>query len=114
MWGLGKTPIKLPALEKYLSDYPKTQTAKKLFLGFSQGFQLYYTGPRIHIQSKNLISAYEHHNELREKIMKEVELGRVGGAISGSTNFKPPHISYRSGAKGGQIWLEIYNTPLIS
>lgn len=79
VWGLGKTPIKLPALEKYLSDYPKTQTAKKLFLGFSQGFQLYYTGPRIHIQSKNLISAYEHHNELREKIMKEVELGRVGG-----------------------------------
>lgn len=79
MWGLGKTPIKLPALEKYLSDYPETQTAKKLFLGFSQGFQLYYTGPRIHIQSKNLISAYEHHNELREKIMKEVELGRVGG-----------------------------------
>lgn len=77
VWGLGKTPIKLTPLEKYLSDYPKTQTAKRLFLGFFQGFQLYYTGPRIHIQSKNLVSAYEHHNELREKIMNEVELGRV-------------------------------------
>lgn len=79
LWVLGRTPIKPHVLDKYLSCYPNTLIAKKLSLGFSQGFQLHYWGPRIHLESKNLISAYEHHNELKEKITKEVELGRIGG-----------------------------------
>ena len=75
LWVLGRTPIKPHVLHKYLSCYPNTLIAKKLSLGFSQGFQLHYWGPRIHLESKNLISAYAHHNELKEKITKEVELG---------------------------------------
>lgn len=44
---LDKPPIKLPALDMYC--YPNTQTAK-ILLAFLQGFQLYYTAPRFHIQ----------------------------------------------------------------
>ena len=70
LWVLGRTPIKPHVLDKYLSYYPNTLIAKKLALGFSQGFQLHYGGPRIHLESKNLISVYEHHNELKEKIAR--------------------------------------------
>lgn len=51
VWDLGKTLIELPALEKYLSCYPNTQTAKKNCLDFHTRFILItYTGPRIYIQ----------------------------------------------------------------
>lgn len=38
-WGLGKTPIKLPALEKYFSCLSKYSDCKILLLGYSQVFK---------------------------------------------------------------------------
>ena len=43
------------------------------------GFSLKYCGPRTHRESPNLISALENGNELKNKIEKEVSLGRVMG-----------------------------------
>lgn len=40
---------------------------------------MHYLGPRLPIQSKNLVSAYENHRETWDKICKEIELGRIGG-----------------------------------
>ena len=62
-----------------MDQYPNTELAHKLYLGFTQGFKLHYLGLRIPIQSKNLVSAYKNHRETWDKICKEIELGRIGG-----------------------------------
>lgn len=49
--------------------------ASRLIQGFSQGFKLQYTGPRLLIQCKNLKPAVE----LKDKIDKENEMGRIQG-----------------------------------
>ena len=79
IWGLGKTPIKVSVLSKYLADYPNKHVANKLLSGFSEGFYLHFSGPRTHIDNHNLVSAYQHPRELLEKIQTEVALGRVAG-----------------------------------
>jgi len=55
------------------------EDAELLLSGFSEGFRLNYTGPRVSIISKNLISAELHKNETRDKLDKEVKLGRILG-----------------------------------
>ena len=79
IWGLGKTPIKVSVLSKYLADYPNKHVANKLLSGFSEGFYLHFSGPRTHIDNHNLVSAYQHPRELLKKIQTEVALGRVAG-----------------------------------
>lgn len=53
VWDLGKTLIELPALEKYLSCYPNTQTAKKNCLDFHTRFILITQGQEF-IFNKNI------------------------------------------------------------
>jgi hypothetical protein len=79
IWDLGKTPVRVPALKKYLDQYPRREVANKLFQGFTKGFKLHYLGPRLPIHSENLISAYEHHLEVKDKLSKEIDLGRISG-----------------------------------
>lgn len=51
--------------------------------GLTNGFRLNYSGPRVFRESPNLLSAREHHEELKIKIDKEVELGRISGPFEG-------------------------------
>lgn len=52
----GWTPIILVVLEKYLTNYSNQADAKLLLDGFSNGFHLQYTGPRMASEAKNLFS----------------------------------------------------------
>ena len=38
IWGLGKTPIKVSVISKYLADYPNKHVTNKLLSGFSEIF----------------------------------------------------------------------------
>lgn len=51
LWALGRTPIKVQNLSKYLDEYPDVRAACFLRNGFAKGFQLNYTGPRLHVTS---------------------------------------------------------------
>ena len=50
-----------------------------LLSGFSEGFRLQYTGPRVSVFAKNLVSAENFKSETRNKLQKEVDLGRILG-----------------------------------
>ena len=54
---LGHTPIKLEPLAQYLENYKNKKDALYLLDDFTKGFQLQYSGPRISIFSKSLVSA---------------------------------------------------------
>lgn len=72
------TPVSVKVLEQYLQGYD-TLKSNKLLLGFSEGFLLQYTGPRQFRDAKNLKSADDNKSTLKEKIEKEVSLGRIAG-----------------------------------
>jgi hypothetical protein len=76
---LGKTPIKVDNLRHYLKIYPNRDDAFVLLDGFTSGFRVNYTGPRIAFNCKNLISAEQHEAELNVKVSKEIEAGRIVG-----------------------------------
>ena len=54
IWALGKSPIKVEVVQKYLRNYPLKDVAQELSEGFLNGFRLKYTGPRVHRESPNL------------------------------------------------------------
>lgn len=79
MWTLGKTPIKLDVLKKYIDSYDKISDRELLVTWFSEGLRLQYTGPRQAVTSKNLLSADENRLETLAKLQKEIDLGRIIG-----------------------------------
>ena len=79
IWALGKSPIKIEIVQKYLRNYPLKDVAQELSEGFLNGFRLKYTGPRVHRESPNLLSAVQHKDALKDKIQKEINLGRIAG-----------------------------------
>ena len=76
------TPVKPKILAKYLETYPDQSVSRLLTEGFSFGFYLQYSGPRLHVEYENLKSINAHENEAIEVVMKEVELGRKAGPFS--------------------------------
>jgi hypothetical protein len=62
-----------------LQNYPLKEVAHELSEGFLKGFRLKYTGPRIHRESPNLLAAFQHTEALKDKIQKEINLGRMAG-----------------------------------
>jgi hypothetical protein len=76
---LGKSPLKIEIVQRYLQNYPLKEVAQELSDGFLKGFRLKYTGPRIHRESPNLLSAFPHTEALKDKIQKEINLGRIAG-----------------------------------
>lgn len=79
IWYIGKTPFNQLVLNNYLVNIPNKTIANKLLSGYSLRFCLHYSGPRLHIESSNLISAHQHPRETMEKIANEIKLGRIWG-----------------------------------
>jgi len=76
---LGKTPINIGVLCDYLQIYPNGQDADLLIDGFQNGFRLGFVGEKIGTEAKNLKSARLNPALLKEKIDKELSLGRFAG-----------------------------------
>ncbi|XP_033738733.1 uncharacterized protein LOC117326194 isoform X1 [Pecten maximus] len=72
------TPIKVQVLLPFLEGYPR-DAFQFLYKGFTNGFTLKYQGPRIFRLSKNLKSALDNPTALKQKINKEIQLGRIQG-----------------------------------
>lgn len=76
---LANTPINVDHLATELQSYPDKSIANELISGFRDGFKLHYCGPRIPMEAKNLKSARENPHIIREKLLKEISLGRMAG-----------------------------------
>ncbi|XP_062572703.1 uncharacterized protein LOC134234654 [Saccostrea cucullata] len=66
----------------YLSFFPNQTVANELKNGFELGIYLYYEGPRVSTTCKNLVSVNDHPKEVKEKIDKEISLGRIAGPFN--------------------------------
>lgn len=75
----GSTPVNVKSMCPYLAIYPNQSVAFELRNGFTYGFFLQYQGPRISTTCNNLVSVQDHPNEVKEKIDKEISLGRIAG-----------------------------------
>ena len=60
-----------------LKNYPCKDTVSELTEEFFNGFRLHYAGPRFHKESSNLVSSSQHKDELKTKVQKEIDLGRI-------------------------------------
>lgn len=69
-------------LNDLLKNYKNLNDAKLLLNGFKFGFRLQYKGPRISRISKNLLSAETNKEETKQKLLKEVQLGKMLGPFS--------------------------------
>ena len=87
LWDKGWTPIKITVLQKYLANYKNQIDAKLLLDGFTKGFHLQYTGPRMAVDAKNLNSANIYKFETLNKLQSEVQLGRMIGPFKEKTHF---------------------------
>ena len=70
---LADTPVKTDALLKAIEQYPNATDKFIIANGFQFGFKVGYDGPRFPNNCKNLTSAYEHVNELGEKLDQELK-----------------------------------------
>lgn len=50
-----------------------------MYRGFTEGFRLQYTGPRMSVCSSNLASASQFKNETLNQLEKEIQQGRLLG-----------------------------------
>ena len=82
LWALGKSPIKIDRLAQYLHIYPNKGIAELLLEGFTEGFRLNHTGPRVPVFSKNMKSAEENLEFLNAKLKEEVQHGRMIGPFN--------------------------------
>ena len=87
---LGKSPLNNEAFCFYLDKYPNRADAELLKNGFSYGFHLGFVGERTSTDAHNLKSARLNSIILKEKINKEVELGRFAGPFK-----TPPYSNLR-------------------
>jgi hypothetical protein len=76
---LGYSPINLPILSKLLSVYPDREAADILYNGFRYGFRINYAGPTVPYESRNLKSVLNNPAIAWEKVMHEVNAGRIAG-----------------------------------
>ena len=73
------TPIKLDVLRDMLMQYPNTVDADVLLKGFTSGFSLGFSGPRIGRLADCLKSAKDLPLVVLDKIAKEQSLSRIAG-----------------------------------
>lgn len=63
----------------YIQDYPHQEDKQFLLQGFSKGFKLNFAGPRTLTESKNLKSAQQHPDQIKNILDQEIKLGRMAG-----------------------------------
>ena len=68
LWDLGKTPINLSVLKKYIESYDNESDRNLLIAGFAEGFRLQYTGPRLSLNKNKKISAKINKLETLDKL----------------------------------------------
>ena len=81
IWCMGYSPINLSILSTFVSVYPDRQAADILCNGFRYGFRINYAGPRVPYESRNLKSVLNNPAIAWEKVMNEVNVGRIAGPI---------------------------------
>lgn len=86
----GRTPVSVQRMRPWLDIYPDREAAELLDAGFSQGFFIPYVLSRVPVFANNLKSARENPQVLREKVFKEVSLGRMFGPF-----VDPPFQNFR-------------------
>ena len=79
---LGRTPVKVERLLKFLKLYPNRKDAQIILHGFLNGFRVNYDGLRVSNDCNNLISAKDHEYQLEECFFKEVVAGRIAGPFN--------------------------------
>ena len=60
-----------------LITFPDRNAAKFISDGFEYGFPINYTGPRVKIETKNLISVLQDPIKAKEKLNSEIKLSRM-------------------------------------
>lgn len=68
---MDRTPVFLQKLLPYLAKYPWRADAAMLYKGFTEGFQILYTGARVVTDCNNLKSARELPEVVVAKLGKE-------------------------------------------
>ena len=86
---IAPTPVKLAAMMPLLA-YPNREHAHRLSKDFKFGFSLQFEGARVPLTVKNLKSAFDHKAVMREKLRKEIALGRIVGPFTA-----PPFKNFR-------------------
>lgn len=76
---MGKSPINVENLCYFLEMYPNRQEALLLKDGFLNGFRLGFKGTGVETEARNLKFARMNPEILKDKIDKEVQLGRFAG-----------------------------------
>lgn len=89
MYSLGHSPINIEQLELSLRHYPNQSEANELIYGFRNGFSIGYEGPRRPVGLQSQIWG-EKAAIAREKICKEISLGRIAGPF-----LSPPFPTFR-------------------
>lgn len=74
-----RTPVRVQEMEPWLASYPDVEAAAQLRFGFTHGFFIPFCYSRAPSFGRNLKSAEEFPDALREKVSKEVSLGRLRG-----------------------------------
>lgn len=84
-----KSPINIDKLQLELTNYRQPE-ALCLLNGFKFGFPLHYSGPQKPMECRNLKSAVQRPEVVRQKIQKELCEGRIGGPFT-----NPPFPNFR-------------------
>ena len=79
---LAHTPVQLSTLLQLLVRYPNRKAADTLRSGFTVGFRLGFSGQREARDAPNLLSVKQAPTLALDKLMKEVDLGRMAGPFS--------------------------------
>ncbi|KAJ1145794.1 hypothetical protein NDU88_012078 [Pleurodeles waltl] len=82
LWEKAFTPVRMERLRYWASQYHMQEQGRLLMRGFSEGFELGYTGQRQRRWAENLRSVCGKEELVRLKLGKEVDEGRMEGPFS--------------------------------
>ena len=83
------TPVRIERLLPFLCGYD-AQVVSFLKNGFTFGFPLHFSGPRVSFYAKNLASAYQNPEIVSAKLDKELQAHRIAGPFKA-----PPFPTFR-------------------
>lgn len=82
------SPVNIDKSQYWLLLYHNPLIAHKLLHGFRHGFSLKFTGTRIALCCKDMVSATDNQNHLLTKLQKEILLDRIFGPFKHFFHFK--------------------------